>query len=182
MFDTRVFLGAAKGRSSSPALTKSCEALCCTHFSCTRCGSRRQRVAKSHRCGSVTCTGGSTWPSVPLQHLRGNIERHPGLQGLFRAGFSNCSPASQQKVFSAFVAWLSATFCLSPEQAFCTAESAALCSVRLHLYEAGRACYLLVRAITSVQNAWQVDKKWQLTSLAIKCRILLLVEEWEGTF
>ena len=79
-----------------------------------------------------------------------------------------------RKARSGFEAWVEDRLGLSLEQALCNVEAAALAlrGYGFYLYEQGFPRYLLVYAITAVQDihpayrshltpAWQVDKKWQ---------------------
>lgn len=79
------------------------------------------------------------------------------------------------KSLEAFTAWLETEYHLPIALVLGSAESAAVAlrAYGLHLYEAGLPRYLLVYAITAVQDlrpqfrgsltpAWQIDKKWQL--------------------
>jgi len=79
-----------------------------------------------------------------------------------------------RKALNAFIAWLESDLHLDYDQVMSSSRAAAL-SLRafgLHLYSQGFPRYLLVYAITAVQDAfpefrnslapaWQVDKKWQ---------------------
>ena len=80
-----------------------------------------------------------------------------------------------QKSLDAFAMWLLSEFNLQLAQVLTCASTAstALRAFGLHLYAAGLPRYLLVYAITAVQDlrpqmrgsltgAWQIDKKWQL--------------------
>ena len=114
--------------------------------------------------------------------LAGDVERNPGpfhdgaprgaldLQG----GFASSTRHKMDKALSAFAVWLRGSFGLELEAVLSSASSAALAlrAFGLYLYSSGQPRYLLVYAITSVQDshpqyrtqlapAWQVDRKWQ---------------------
>ena len=78
------------------------------------------------------------------------------------------------KALGAFMTWACSTLCLDVDAVLSSSRSAALAlrGFGLYLYSAGHPRYLLVYAITAVQDlypeyrshltpAWQVDKKWQ---------------------
>ena len=92
------------------------------------------------------------------------------LQG----GFASSTQHKMDKALSAFAVWLQGSFGLELEAVLSSASSAALAlrAFGLYLYSSGQPRYLLVYAITSVQDshpqfrsqlapAWQVDRKWQ---------------------
>ena len=91
------------------------------------------------------------------------------------------------KSFQLFLVWLAEEACVDASAVFATAEAtaAALRGFGLHLYEVGMPRYLLVYAITAVQDrfpqhrnfltpAWQIDKKWQRAEPG-ECRPVLPV-------
>ena len=114
--------------------------------------------------------------------LGGDIEPNPGPsvppvpRGALdlESGFAASTKHKMRKVLGAFVAWLESDLRFTFEQAMSSSRAAAL-SLRafgLHLFSQGYPRYLLVYAITAVQDAfpeyrsclapaWQVDKKWQ---------------------
>eukprot|EP00439_Symbiodinium_sp_Y106_P023662 s5662_g2.t3 len=115
--------------------------------------------------------------------LAGDVERHPGprYSGAPRgnldlqAGFAVTTRHKMSKSLGAFTAWLQDEFGLSLEAVTTSASSVALAlrAFGLFLYAGGYPRYLLVYAITSIQDlfpqfrshlspAWQVDRKWQL--------------------
>ena len=89
-------------------------------------------------------------------------------------GFASSTVRKMRKALDALELWLVTIVGLSLEAALSTNEAAEL-SLRgfgLHLYAEGHPRYLLVYAITAIQNrcpsyrnrlsaAWQIDKKWQ---------------------
>ncbi|OLP74955.1 hypothetical protein AK812_SmicGene45344, partial [Symbiodinium microadriaticum] len=114
--------------------------------------------------------------------LAGDVERNPGpfhdgaprgaldLQG----GFASSTRHKMDKALSAFQVWLRGSFGLELEAVLSSVSSTALAlrAFGLYLYSSGQPRYLLVYAITSVQDshpqfrsqlapAWQVDRKWQ---------------------
>ena len=114
--------------------------------------------------------------------LAGDVERNPGpfhsgeprghldMEG----GFAVSTRHKMDKALSAFSVWLEATFSLSLAAVLSSAPAAAaaLRTWGLYLYSSGQPRYLLVYAITGVQDchpvfrshlspAWQVDRKWQ---------------------
>ncbi|CAE7804761.1 unnamed protein product [Symbiodinium microadriaticum] len=114
--------------------------------------------------------------------LAGDVERNPGpfhsgeprghldMEG----GFAVSTRHKMDKAFSAFSVWLEASFSLSLAAVLSSAPAAAaaLRAWGLYLYSSGQPRYLLVYAITGVQDchpefrshlspAWQVDRKWQ---------------------
>ena len=113
--------------------------------------------------------------------LGGDIERHPGPVGRLprgpldlTTGFAASTRQKMSKSLEAFKQWLAVSMSLSFAAAMSCAESAAaaLRGFGLHLYSEGHPRYLLVYAITAVQDAypayrnhltpaWQIDKKWQ---------------------
>ncbi|CAE7242286.1 unnamed protein product [Symbiodinium sp. CCMP2592] len=113
--------------------------------------------------------------------LGGDIERHPGPvvrepRGPLdlSSGFAASTRHKMTKSLDAFKLWLAVSLNLSFSAAMSCAESAAtaLRAFGLHLYAEGHPRYLLVYAITAVQDAfpafrnhltpaWQIDKKWQ---------------------
>eukprot|EP00439_Symbiodinium_sp_Y106_P019028 s5802_g2.t1 len=114
--------------------------------------------------------------------LGGDIERNPGpTKPLVPRGALDLEPGfvastkhKMRKALNAFIAWLESDLHLDYDQVMSSSRAAAL-SLRafgLHLYSQGFPRYLLVYAITAVQDAfpefrnslapaWQVDKKWQ---------------------
>ena len=115
--------------------------------------------------------------------LGGDIERNPGPaqvtrvpRGPFdpRLGFATATASRMEQCFSAFRVWASENFSCSFEELLQNAHGVAL-SLRgygRYLYESGHPRYMLVYAITAVQDkfpqyrgflspAWQIDKKWQ---------------------
>ena len=90
------------------------------------------------------------------------------------SGFAASTQHKMRKALSGFEAWVEDRLGVSLEQALCNVEAAALAlrGYGFYLYEQGFPRYLLVYAITAVQDmhpayrshltpAWQVDKKWQ---------------------
>ena len=126
--------------------------------------------------------------------LGGDIERNPGPSREQRqqrgaldleAGFAASTAHKMRKALGAFEAWLLATLQLSLELVLTENRAAelALRGFGLYLYSEGFPRYLLVYAITAVQNyqpsfrnnlsaAWQIDKKWQLIEPG-ECRAVL---------
>ena len=95
----------------------------------------------------------SSVPKVASRWLRlllllgGDIERNPGLprpvpRGTLESGFATSTQNKMQEAFGAFTAWWLAALCLTPEQALCKAESAALA---LHAF----GLHLNMRRVTS---------------------------------
>eukprot|EP00438_Fugacium_kawagutii_P032677 Skav232234 [mRNA] locus=scaffold4367:134627:147445:- [translate_table: standard] len=112
--------------------------------------------------------------------LGGDIEPNPGPPPHHRgeldmaAGFSKPTATRMAKCFSAFCTWIVSELSLDPDRVFLQSDATALAlrAYGLHLYRTGMPRYLLVYAITAVQDiypqfrshlgaAWQVDKKWQ---------------------
>ncbi|CAE7673514.1 Senp8 [Symbiodinium sp. CCMP2456] len=126
---------------------------------------------------------------IPARWLRfllllgGDIERNPGPRITAKTprgpldleqGFVPSTVHKMRKALGALELWLLEVAHLSLEEALSTNEGAelALRGFGLHLYAEGHPRYLLVYAITAIQNrcpsyrnrlsaAWQVDKKWQ---------------------
>ncbi|CAE7648076.1 unnamed protein product [Symbiodinium sp. CCMP2592] len=115
--------------------------------------------------------------------LAGDVERNPGPRHSgaprgsldLEAGFAASTRHKMAKALSAFTAWLLAEFGLPLVAVTSSASTVALAlrAFGLHLYAGGHPRYLLVYAITSIQDrfpefrshlspAWQVDRKWQL--------------------
>lgn len=112
--------------------------------------------------------------------LGGDIEPNPGPEMTHRgeldmaAGFSRPTALRMNKCLDAFCVWIKSELGLEPERVFLLAETSALAlrAYGLHLYRTGMPRYILVYAITALQDvypqfrshlgaAWQVDKKWQ---------------------
>ena len=112
--------------------------------------------------------------------LGGDIKRHPGPplrpRGALdlESGFATSTRQKMTKALDAFTVWLETTLLLSFAAAMSSAHTAALAlrGFGLHLYASDYPRYLLVPAITGVQNAfpefrsrltpaWQIDKNWQ---------------------
>ena len=136
----------------------------------------------------IACTAAQV-PKLASRWLRlllllgGDIERNPGPQPVQRArrgpldlwsGFASSTQQKMQKSLAAFQLWVEEKLGLQFEQAMCNPEAAALAlrGYGFYLYEEGFPRYLLVYAITAVQDmypayracltpAWQIDKKWQ---------------------
>ena len=112
--------------------------------------------------------GGDIEPSPgPLQRPHGPLD--------LESGFAASTRHKMRKSLDGFTSWLLAELQLTLLPVLHSAETAstALRAYGLHLYEAGLPRYLLVYAITAVQDlrpqfrgaltpAWQIDKKWQL--------------------
>lgn len=115
--------------------------------------------------------------------LAGDVERNPGPRHSggprgrldLQSGFAVSTRNKMSKALSAFTVWLLSEFSLSLEDVTSSASTAALAlrAFGLHLYSGGYPRYLLVYAITSIQDlfpqfrshlapAWQVDRKWQI--------------------
>ena len=115
--------------------------------------------------------------------LAGDVERHPGPRHTggprgsldLQSGFASSTRQKMSKALDAFVFWLESVHGLSLAAVTGSASSAALAlrAFGLHLYSGGFPRYLLVYAITSIQDrfpeyrshlspAWQIDRKWQL--------------------
>ena len=115
--------------------------------------------------------------------LAGDVERNPGPfhdggpRGAvdMEGGFAPSTRHKMDKAMRAFASWLMGTFSLPLGAVLGSAESASLAlrAFGLHLYSSGQPRYLLVYALTAVQDshpdfrsklssAWQVDRKWQL--------------------
>ena len=132
------------------------------------------------------CLAASAVPKQAARWLRfllllaGDIERNPGPAPVPRgpldltSGFAASTRHKMHKSLEAFALWLREELGLSLHQALSSVSAAALAlrGYGLHLYAAGLPRYLLVYAITSVQDAcpeyrnhltpaWQIDKKWQ---------------------
>ena len=213
LFDSRVLLGAsAKGRSSSPAITRILRsalpyALSCIQEACTctpvrievmalLAGSQFRGLPRSSQFGCVTCKMVIHTGSMLLAPPRGlpsllpggcdcccfwEATSNPGPRTLkprgpldLWSGFAASTQHKMRKALSGFEAWVEDRLGLSLEQALCNVEAAALAlrGYGFYLYEQGFPRYLLVYAITAVQDihpayrshltpAWQVDKKWQ---------------------
>ena len=95
--------------------------------------------------------------------LGGDIERHPGPVGRLprgpldlSSGFATSTRQKMSKSLEAFKQWLAVSMSLSFAAAMSCAESAAaaLRGFGLHLYSEGHPRYLLVYAITAVQDAY----------------------------
>ncbi|CAE7437485.1 Senp8 [Symbiodinium sp. CCMP2592] len=126
---------------------------------------------------------------IPARWLRfllllgGDIERNPGPRAAAKTprgpldlerGFAPSTVHKMRKALEALALWLLEVAQVSLEDALSTNEGAelALRGFGLHLYAEGHPRYLLVYAITAIQNrcpsyrnrfsvAWQIDKKWQ---------------------
>ena len=132
------------------------------------------------------CLAASSVPKQAARWLRlllllgGDIERSPGPPPVPRgpldlsSGFVATTRHKMRKSLDAFAHWLREELGLSLNQVLSSVSAAAtaLRAFGLHLYAAGLPRYLLVYAITSVQDAcpeyrnhltpaWQIDKKWQ---------------------
>ena len=92
-----------------------------------------------------------------------------------QSGFAASTRQKMAKALQAFVVWLEGVYGLTLAAVTGSASTAALAlrAFGLHLYSGGYPRYLLVYAITSIQDqypefrshlspAWQVDRKWQL--------------------
>jgi hypothetical protein len=137
---------------------------------------------------------------IPARWLRlllllgGDIERNPGPARReprgplnLEAGFAPSTASKMKRAFEAFALWV-AEHCRAPLARIlqdCAATECALRSFGLYLYAEGLPRYLLVYAITAVQDrcpgfrhrltsAWQIDKKWQLQEPGA-CRAVLPV-------
>ena len=133
-------------------------------------------------------TAASRVPKLAARWLRlllllgGDIEPHPGPpcggapQGPLdlQSGFAASTRYKMDKAMDAFTVWLESDLNISLPAVLQSAQTAAtaLRGFGLHLYAAGLPRYLLVYAITAVQDAypefrshltpaWQVDRKWQ---------------------
>ena len=217
LIDSRVLLGAAaKGRSSSPALSR---VLRSTFFYLLGAGlypgglhvyseqNRSDGPSRGRKVSPPTCEvppwyldlcEGKTQRfdllcascSVPrlvgrwfrlLLLLAGDVERNPGPSRApvprgaldLQSGFA-ASTRHKMTNLGAFLTWISSTLNLDGDAVLSCSRSAALAlrGFGLYLYAAGHPRYLLVYAITAVQDlypeyrthltpAWQVDKKWQ---------------------
>eukprot|EP00438_Fugacium_kawagutii_P015642 Skav215148 [mRNA] locus=scaffold2462:83903:87145:- [translate_table: standard] len=112
--------------------------------------------------------------------LGGDIERNPGPAKAPRgeldlhAGFHPATATRMAKCFDAFAEWLKCEVQLAVDRVLLRADTCglALRAYGMHLYRTGMPRYLLVYAITAVQDmhpefrsqlgaAWAVDKKWQ---------------------
>ena len=114
--------------------------------------------------------------------LAGDVERNPGPRRApvprgvldLQSGFAASTRHKMTKALGAFLTWISSTLNLDGDTVLSCSRSAALAlrGFGLYLYAAGHPRYLLVYAITAVQDlypeyrthltpAWQVDKKWQ---------------------
>ena len=112
--------------------------------------------------------------------LGGGIEPNPGPSYKTRGelelgtGFSKATAFRMAKCLTAFCPWIVDELQMEPEKVFREAESCglALRAYGLHLYRSGFPRYMLVYAITAIQDrfpqyrfqlgaAWQIDKKWQ---------------------
>ena len=133
------------------------------------------------------CLASSRVPKNAARWLRmlllmaGDIEPNPGPMQRPRgpldleSGFAASTRHKMRKSLEGFASWLLSELQLTLLQVLHSAETAgtALRAYGMHLYEAGLPRYLLVYAITAVQDlrpqfrgaltpAWQIDKKWQL--------------------
>ena len=126
--------------------------------------------------------------------LGGDIEVNPGPKPLIprgpldlESGFAASTRYKMAKSLERFRAWILAEFGAFLEQILVSADraSTALRAYGLHLYAAGLPRYLLVYAITSIQDlcpgfrnhltsAWQIDKKWQAVEPG-ECRPVISV-------
>ena len=127
--------------------------------------------------------------------LAGDIETNPGPvvsrepRGPLdlSLGFAPSTAIRMQKCLQAFEHWLRTDLRLEPAKVYleATSTAAALRGYGLHLYASGLPRYLLVYAITAVQDAyprhrnflseaWQVDRKWQIVEPGA-CRPVLPV-------
>jgi len=123
--------------------------------------------------------------------LGGDIERNPGPVRTVRgeldlgAGFSKATASRMTKCLEAFSAWVQTELQLNFASVMLKAETCAMAlrAYGLHLYRSGHPRYMLVYAITAVQDqypqfrshlgpAWQVDKKWQQVEPG-RCRAVL---------
>ncbi|CAE7858414.1 unnamed protein product [Symbiodinium necroappetens] len=119
--------------------------------------------------------------------LKGDTRRFETVVESVRAGFAASTAHKITKSFRAFLVWLKNEAQCNSEAVFSSAEATAMAlrGYGLHLYETGMPRYLLVYAITAVQDkfpqhrnfltaAWQVDKKWQRAEPG-SCRAVLPV-------
>ena len=125
--------------------------------------------------------------------LGGDIERNPGPAGPrvprgvlgLEAGFVSSTVHKMRKARAALDEWIISELRAEPESVFADNRSAelALRGFGLYLFSSGLPRYLLVYALTSIQNefpsyrnnlsaAWQVDHKWQLVEPG-QCRAVL---------
>ena len=90
------------------------------------------------------------------------------------SGLASSTRYKMAKALEGFIKWLEASLGIGFVAAMSSAQTAALAlrAYGLHLYSTGHPRYLLVYALTAVQNAhpefrmqlasaWQIDKKWQ---------------------
>lgn len=105
----------------------------------------------------------------------GPIHSRPGRGELdLAAGFSAPTAQRMAKCLAAFAFWVSTELHMDFDRVMLRADTAAMAlrGYGLHLYRTGCARYMLVYAITAVQDqypehrpflasAWHVDKKWQ---------------------
>ncbi|OLP88941.1 Sodium channel protein type 10 subunit alpha [Symbiodinium microadriaticum] len=179
LIDSRVLLGAAaKGRSASPALCRVLRSTlpyvlgsglypCGLHVYSAKNGadgpSRGPLTSSALQRLCLVCWAGPFYTGGP----RGCLD--------LQSGFAPSTRHKMTKALGAFTVWLEKDFGLSLEAAMSSPQSAALAlrAFGLHLYSAGFPRYLLVYAITSIQDrfpefrthlapAWQIDRKWQL--------------------
>ena len=125
--------------------------------------------------------------------LGGDIEPNPGPRYTERGeldlatGFARATADRMQKCLDAFDSWLTSELKLDLERISLRADSCSLAlrAYGLHLYRSGLPRYLLVYAITAVQDrfpqhramlgaAWQVDKKWQQAEPG-RCRAVISI-------
>lgn len=120
--------------------------------------------------------------------LAGDIERNPGpARGKLdlTVGFAPATSLRMSRCLEAFQSWVSETAMVSWAELESEPQALALAlrAYGLYLFEAGHPRYMLVYAITAVQDrfplakaftaiAWQIDKKWQVFEPGV-CRAVL---------
>ena len=133
-------------------------------------------------------------PKLPARWLRmllmlcGDIEPHPGPSRKPRGeldmtiGFHKQASLRMKRCLDAFAEWVKEEMNLDFDKVAASAEHIALAlrAYGLHLFRHGHPRYLLVYALTAVQDtypqhrpflggAWQVNKKWEVAEPG-KCR------------
>eukprot|EP00438_Fugacium_kawagutii_P018293 Skav223004 [mRNA] locus=scaffold1827:595299:597942:- [translate_table: standard] len=135
------------------------------------------------------------WLRFILLIMAGDVEVHPGPSHRARAqsrgpldmsvGFAKETSSRMTQCVSAFRSWLEQTAELSLDKLVSDpyATGWALRAYGIHLFESGYPRYLLVYAITGLQEqfpqckaflnlAWQIDRKWQIHEPG-QCRAVL---------
>ena len=145
-----------------------------------------QLCAGNYRSFDIVCQSASV-PRIIGRWLRllllmaGDIEPHPGPSQKCRGeldmtvGFHPATADRMKKCLQAFETWVveSLGICFQSVMQQSSSAAMALRAYGLHLYRSGHPRYLLVYALTAVQDkfpqhrhflgsAWQVNKKWEV--------------------